>query len=78
MGKEVISEEEWENGKSREGNEEKELEIMKVLKSGERISSKGISERSGIKWVYSSLVNLVKKKKVERKKIGKKYYYRKV
>ena len=78
MSNEKISEKEWENGVGNKGNEKKNLEIMKILKSSGRngISIKGIINESKIKWVYGELMRILKSEKIERKKIGKKYYYR--
>ena len=73
-----ISEKEFENGVGGFGDEEKRKKIVVVLgkvgKGG--IDGKEVSKESGIKWVWSSLVKLVENGEVERKKIGKKYYYR--
>jgi len=78
MGKEVLSVEEFENKESYVGNEEKRIEIMKIMKSNEYLSIKEISKRSKVKWVYSEVMRLVKNKKIRRGKKGKKYYYIKV
>lgn len=74
---EMIKVEEWEGMESL-GNEEKRKKIIKVLEGLKeyRISMKEISKRSKIKWVYSEVLRLVNENKVERKKKGKKYYYR--
>ena len=78
MGKEVLSIEEFEDKESYKGNDEKRIEIMKIMKSSEYLSMKEISKRSNVKWVYSEVIRLVKDKKIKRGKKGKKYYYIKV
>lgn len=77
MGK-IISEEVWNLGKGLEGNLEKEVKILEVLEEKRGMDIKEVIKLSGIKWVYSSLKNLEKLNKVERKKLGKSMYYRKV
>lgn len=74
---EMIKVEEFEEMESL-GNEEKRKKIIKVMEELReyRISMKEISKRSKIKWVYSEVLRLVKEKKIERMKKGKKYYYR--
>lgn len=75
MSKGEVSEKEWEKGVGNLGDKEREESIMLVIE-GRRLSMKEISKRSGIKWVYSSVLRLVKLGKLERKKLGKLYYYR--
>jgi len=77
MSKDVLSVEEFKNKDSYMGNENKRLEIMKIIKVNEYISMKEISKRSKVKWVYSEVIRLVKNEKIIRGKKGKKYYYRK-
>lgn len=73
-----VSEEEWKSGKGVSGNLEKEKVILEVLEEKSGMDIKEVIELSKVKWVYSSLVRLEKVGKVERKKIGKCMYYRKV
>lgn len=78
MSREVLSIEEFNNKEVYMGNNEKRLEILKVMKSNEYISMKEISKRSKVKWVYSEVIRLWKNKELGRGRKGKKYYYIKV
>lgn len=73
---EMVSEEEWEGGEVIGGNEERRKKIMKVLEGNKGYSRKRISEKSGIKWVYSEIMKMCKEGILERKKFGKKFMYR--
>jgi len=70
-----INEEEWEEGVSGGDEEKRILEVLEDVGKG-GIDMKGISEESGIKWVWSRVSKLVESGKIERKKFGKKYNYR--
>lgn len=78
MSREVLSMEEFNNKEVYMGNNEKRLEILKIMKSNEYISMKEISRRSKVKWVYSEVIRLWKNKELKRGKKGKKFYYIKV
>ena len=71
-----ITEKEWDSGES---IGDREIVIKGVL---EKIKGKGgidgdeVRKRSGIKWYWASLKNLVDAGDVERIKKGQKYYHR--
>jgi len=72
-----INEEMWNNGVSVDGDkEEKILEVLEEVDGKGGIDMEGIGEKCGLKWVYGSIKKLFDGGKVERKKIGKKYFYR--
>lgn len=78
MSKGIISAEEWAKGKSATGDVEKASAILAVLKEvGKGGASMGaIGRKCGVKWPYSTVLALKKAGTLERKKIGKAYYYR--
>ena len=78
MEKGIISAEEWAKGKSSVGNVEKASAVLEVLKEvGKGGANMGaIGRSSGLKWPYSTVQALRKSGTLERKKIGKAYFYR--
>jgi len=73
----IISEDEWDEGIATSGSEKTEKieeTLGKVGKGG--IDMSGILKESGLKWAYGAVQKMVDAGIVERKKIGKKYYYR--
>ena len=71
-----ISEEDFNKGIGGGSSDEKRERILGVLDKKLGIDGDGIREESGVKWYWATVTKLCEEGKVERKKIGKKYFYR--
>ena len=74
----VVSEAEWNAGRSAAGDVEKAGAILVALKEVGKggMNMEQIGKAAGIKWPYSTVVALVKAGTLEVKKIGKANYFR--
>lgn len=72
----VISEEDWDNGTSASGSIEKSSAVISYLGTVHAAKMSAIALGTKLKWPYSTVQALVKAGTLERKKIGKAYFYR--
>lgn len=74
----VISAEEWDSGIAGASTSEKEMAILRVLGEVGRggMNSAGIEEATKIKWLYGPIKALFAAGAIERKKVGRGYFYR--
>ena len=74
----VISAEEWDSGSATASDSEKEAAILAELKKVGRggMNSSGLEEATKIKWLYGPIKKLFERGAIERKKVGRGYFYR--
>jgi len=74
----VISADEWDSGRATASNSEKEQAIIKALEKVGRggMNSSGLGEETGIKWLYGPIRKLFEAGTLERKKVGRGFFYR--
>lgn len=74
----VISASEWEQGTSPSSDSDKKAAVLAALeKMGKGgVSVFGLEELTHLKWLYGVVKALYEESKIERKKVGRGYYYR--
>jgi len=74
----VISADEWDSGLAGASDSEKEQAILDELKKVGRggMNSSGLEEATKIKWLYGPIKKLFDKGTIERKKVGRGFFYR--
>lgn len=74
----VISASEWEQGTSPSSDSDKKAAVLAALqKMGKGgVSVFGLEELTHLKWLYGVVKALFEESKIERKKVGRGYYYR--
>lgn len=74
----VISADEWDSGTTSASEGEKEQAVIEALKTVGRggMNSPGLEEATGIKWLYGPIKKLFQKGVLERKKVGRGFFYR--
>lgn len=74
----VISAEEWDSGMHTASDGEKQKAIIKVLEGVGRggMNPASLEEATKIKWLYGPIKKLYEKEVLERKKLGRGYFYR--
>lgn len=74
----VISADEWDSGSATASDSEKEHAIIAALKGVGRggMNSSGLEEATKIKWLYGPIKKLFERGTIERKKVGRGYFYR--
>jgi len=74
----VISADEWDSGSATASDSEKEMAIIVALEKVSRggMNSPGLEEATGIKWLYGPIKKLFEAGVIERKKVGRGYFYR--
>lgn len=74
----VISADDWDSGTAPASESEKADKVLQELEKAHPggMNTAGLEEATKIKWLYGTVKSLYESGKIERKKIGRGYFYR--